>query len=126
MDFGAGLAQGFALLVSPSVLVACAIGLMAGIFVGFLPGISALGGLVLAALLLVPLQVTAWAVFMVSFAYGALYGRGLAAINQRAAELGKLVAGDLPNLSLMIFGLIAGVLVAGAAGRYPLPVPAKG
>ncbi len=127
MEFGAGLAQGFAHLLSPPVLLACAIGLMVGIVVGFLPGISALGGLALAVLLLGPLQLTAFkepsslaafggAVLMVSLAYGALYGRGLAAINQRVFESGRSVAGDLSNLSLMIFGLIAGVLVALAAG----------
>src|SRR5215467_2102193 len=106
MDFGAGLAQGFALLLSPSGLVACIIGLMAGAVVGFLPAISPLGGLALAVLLL---HATAFnnaafdsAVLMVSFVYGSLYGRGFAAINQRASESRKLVAKDLPSQSLMI------------------------
>jgi hypothetical protein len=127
MDFGAALGQGFAILLSPSGLVACFIGLMAGAVVGFLPGISSLGGLALGISLLWMLQPTAFkeptsvaasagAVFVVSFVYGALYGRGLAAINQRASETRKLVAKDLPNQSLMIFGVIAGVLVAGVAG----------
>src|SRR5215510_8688715 len=128
MDFGAALGQGFAILLSPSGLVACFIGLMAGAVVGFLPGISSLGGLALGISLLWMLQPTAFkeptsvaasagAVFVVSFVYGALYGRGLAAINQRASDTGKLVAKDLPNQSLMIFGVVAGVLVvAGVAG----------
>src|SRR5215510_16102159 len=129
MDFGAALGQGFAILLSPSGLLACFIGLMAGAVVGFLPGISSLGGLALTILLLWPLQATdafreptsvaafAGAIFIVSFVYGALYGRGLAAINQRASETQKLVAKDLPNQSLMIFGVVAGVLVvAGVAG----------
>src|SRR5215510_11254866 len=127
MDFAAGLGQGFAILLSPSGLAACIIGLMAGIVVGLLPGISSLGGLVLAVLLLALLQPTAFnqptsvagfagAVFVVSYVYGTLYGRGLAAINQRASETRKLVAKDLPNQSLMVFGVIAGVLVAGVAG----------
>jgi putative tricarboxylic transport membrane protein len=100
---------------------------MAGAVVGFLPGISSLGGLALGISLLWMLQPTAFkeptsvaasagAVFVVSFVYGALYGRGLAAINQRASETRKLVAKDLPNQSLMIFGVIAGVLVAGVGG----------
>jgi putative tricarboxylic transport membrane protein len=125
------LGQGFAILLSPSGLAACIIGLIAGTVIGFLPGISSLGGLALTILLLWPLQATqatdafkeptsvaafAGAVFIVSFVYGALYGRGLAAINQRASETRKLVAKDLPNQSLMIFGVIAGVLVAGVAG----------
>jgi putative tricarboxylic transport membrane protein len=128
MDFGAGLGQGFAILLSPSGLAACIIGLIAGAVVGFLPGISSLGGLALTILLLWPLQAThafreptsvaafAGAIFIVSFVYGALYGRGLAAINQRASETRKLVAKDLPNQSLMIFGVVAGVVVAGVAG----------
>jgi putative tricarboxylic transport membrane protein len=128
MDFGAALAQGFAILLSPSGLAACIIGLIAGTVIGFLPGISSLGGLALTILLLWPLQATdafkeptsvaafAGAVFIVSFVYGALYGRGLAAINQRASETRKLVAKDLPNQSLMIFGVVAGVVVAGVAG----------
>src|SRR5262245_38970787 len=127
MDFGAALGQGFAILLSPSGLAACIIGLMAGIVVGLLPGISSLGGLVLAVLLLALLQPTAFnqptsvagfagAVFVVSYLYGTLYGRGLAAINQLASESRKLVAKDLPNQSLMIFGVIVGVLVAGVAG----------
>jgi putative tricarboxylic transport membrane protein len=128
MDFGAALGQGFAILLSPSGLAACIIGLIAGAVVGFLPGISSLGGLALTILLLWPLQATdafkeptsvaafAGAVFIVSFVYGALYGRGLAAINQRASETRRLVAKDLPNQSLMIFGVVAGVMVAGIAG----------
>src|SRR5262245_29714650 len=137
MDFGAALGQGFAILLSPSGLAACIIGLIAGTVIGFLPGISSLGGLVLAVLLLALLQPTAFkeptsvagfagAVFIVSYVYGTLYGRGLAAINQRASETRKLVAKDLPNQSLMIFGVIAGVVVAGVAGIVPAGIVAAG
>ena len=48
MDALAGLTQGFALLLSPPVLTACIIGLIAGLLAGFLPGISPLGGMALA------------------------------------------------------------------------------
>ena len=127
MDFGASLAQSFALLFSPVGLLPLVIGLMIGIMVGFLPGITPLGGLALVILLVAPLLPIAFkeptgltalggAVFIVAFVYGTLYGRTFAAINLKASELGSLNSQDLPARSLMIWGLIAGIVVAVTAG----------
>jgi putative tricarboxylic transport membrane protein len=118
MDVLAGLTQAFALLLSPPVLAACGIGLLAGLVIGFLPGISPLGGLALAYLLVLGLVgilgPSSPAVLMVAVAYGTLYGRAFAAIN-----LVDRVNGGAPATSdrpALLGGLIAGLAAALAAG----------
>lgn len=118
MDVLPGLTQAFALLLSPPVLTACGIGLLTGLVVGFLPGISPLGGLALACLLVLGLVgvlgPSSPAVLVVAAAYGTLYGRAFAAIN-----LADRVNGGAPaawDRSALLGGLIAGLAAAVAAG----------
>ena len=118
MDVLAGLTQAFALLLSPPVLAACGIGLLTGLVIGFLPGISPLGGLALAYLLVLGLVgllgPNSPAVLMVAVAYGTLYGRAFAAIT-----LADRVNGGAPatsDRSALLGGLIAGLAAALAAG----------
>jgi putative tricarboxylic transport membrane protein len=118
MDLLAGLAHGFVVLAEPAELAACVLGLLAGLVVGFLPGISPAGGLMLATSGVVWIAVgfgfQSPVVFLTAFAYGTLYGRALAAINIAAtrAPAGPLVASD--RRVLVAIALI-GVAVAVAA-----------
>jgi putative tricarboxylic transport membrane protein len=120
MDLLGGFAHGFAVLLSPLVLAACAVGLMTGVVTGFLPGISPVGGLALQVGLLAPLVVSfgdqSPVVIMVACAYGTLYGRALAAINQNACDARD--AGPYPRSErrFLIAALLAGIAVAAAAG----------
>jgi putative tricarboxylic transport membrane protein len=84
VDLIAGLSHGFAVLFSPSVLAAGAGGLLAGLIAGFLPALSPVGALALAALAAPWIglsNIDSLVVFVVAFAFGTLYGRTLAAIN---------------------------------------------
>jgi putative tricarboxylic transport membrane protein len=118
MDVGTGLTQGFALLLSPPVLAACGIGLLAGMVIGFLPGISPLGGLALAYLLVLALVgvlgPNSPAVLMVAVAYGTLYGRAFAAIN--LADRRNGITPPASDRSTFLGELIAGIAAAVAAG----------
>jgi TctA family transporter len=118
MDAVTGLTQGFALLLSPPVLTACGIGLLAGLVIGFLPGISPLGGLALAYLLVLGLVgvlgPSSPVVLMVAVAYGTLYGRAFAAIN--LADRANGGAPATSGRSALLGGLIAGLAAAVAAG----------
>jgi putative tricarboxylic transport membrane protein len=122
MDIVAGLAYGFTVLLSPSVQIACVLGLVGGVAAGFLPGISPAGALALAASLLgavlVSFGVQSPVVFAVAFAYGTLYGRALAAINfnaSAAADAGPYPKSERPVLAA---ALLASIVIAAAAGIF--------
>jgi putative tricarboxylic transport membrane protein len=118
MDVLAGLTQAFALLLSPTVLTTCGIGLLTGLVIGFLPGISPLGGLALGYLLVLALVgvlgPNSPAVLMVAVAYGTLYGRAFAAIN--LADRVNAGAPAASDRAALLGGLIAGLAAAVAAG----------
>jgi len=122
MELMSGLAQGFTTLLSPLVLAACVLGLVAGIVAGFLPCLSPSGALALqgslAGSVAVSFGVRSPAVFVVAFAYGTLYGRALAAINQGAAGLADrppLASSERPRLFATV---LAGVVVSAAAAVF--------
>jgi putative tricarboxylic transport membrane protein len=127
MDVMSGLSQGFAALFSPSSLAACIIGMMIGLASAFIPGISPAGAVVLALPVILGLGLDVLgsngaAIFLVAVAYGALYGRTLAAINLRGAaatSAGPHVAAS--DRSILVGGLVAGLAVAvlaAAAAMY--------
>lgn len=119
MDLLAGLTQGFALLLSPAVLAACAIGLVAGIAGGLLPGFSPLGAMALAIAFLTAVAQefgpASPIAFMVAFAYGTLYGRALAAMGDGAASAAAAPRAR-PALRPLLGGVALAVAIAAAAG----------
>jgi putative tricarboxylic transport membrane protein len=120
MEVVSGLAHGFATLASPLVLAACVLGLVTGIVAGSLPCLSPAGALALqvpvAALMLLSFGVQSPAVFVVAFAYGTLYGRTLAAINQSTPD--KADSPSLPKdeRPILFATLVAGIVVTAAVG----------
>jgi putative tricarboxylic transport membrane protein len=120
MEIVSGLAHGFAMLLSPMVLAACVLGLVTGIVAGFLPCLSPAGALALqvpfAVLMALSFGVQSPSVFVVAFAYGTLYGRALAAMNQSApnkADSASLPQGERP---IRFATLFVGIVTAAAMG----------
>ncbi len=120
MELVSELAQGFLTLLSPLVLAVWALGLVTGIVAGFLPCLSPAGALALqvplGALMALDFNARSPAVFVVAVAYGTLYGRALAAVNQSAPD--KADSASLPKEGrpILFATLIAGVVVTAAAG----------
>jgi putative tricarboxylic transport membrane protein len=119
MDLIAGTAPGLAMLWSPLVLTACALGLLAGVIAGFLPGLSPAGGLALAAVMSASLiesfPVQSPVVFMMAFACGTFYGRALAAINFDVATAKDATPIDRSDWPPLIATLLISVAAAAAA-----------
>jgi putative tricarboxylic transport membrane protein len=120
MELVSGLAHGFTTLLSPLVLAAWALGLVTGIVAGALPCLSPAGALALQAPVAVYMGLSfglqSPAVFVVAFAYGTLYGRTFAAVNQstpNSTDSASLPKGELPSLFAT---LLVGVVVTAAVG----------
>jgi len=122
MDMIAGLAHGFAVLLSPMVLAACVLGLLAGMVAGFLPALSPAGALALAAAfvgwMLGPFGLQSPAVFLVAFAYGTLYGRALAALNLDASSATRAAPSTPAERSALIVTLLIGIGAAIGAAAF--------
>jgi putative tricarboxylic transport membrane protein len=113
-----GWAQGFTTLLSPLVLAACVLGLVSGIVAGFLPCLSPAGSLALqapvAALIWLTFGVQSPVVFVVAFAYGTLYGRALAAINQNAPNPADSASLPKDRRHILFSSLVASIVVTAA------------
>lgn len=129
MELVSGLAHGFTTLLSPLVLAAWALGLVTGIVAGALPCLSPAGALALqapvAAYIGLSFGLQSPAVFVVACAYGTLYGRTLAAINQstpNSADSASLPKGERPSLfATLLVGVVVTAAVAvciAAFGRH--------
>ena len=120
MELVSELAQGFLTLLSPLVLAVWALGLVTGIVAGFLPCLSPAGALALqvplGAIMALNFDARSPAVFVAALAYGTLYGRALAAVNQSPPD--KAASASLPKgeRPILFATLIAGVVVTAAAG----------
>ncbi len=119
MELVSGLADGFKTLLSPLVLAAWALGLVTGIVGGFLPCLSPAGALALqaslAALIGLSFGVQSPVVFVVAFAYGTLYGRALAAINQNAASQADNASLPKDGRRILLLCFLATIVVAAVA-----------
>ncbi len=122
MELVSGLAHGFATLLSPLVLAAGVLGLVTGIVAGALPCLSPAGALALqapvAAYMGLSFGLQSPAVFVVAFAYGTLYGRTLAAVNQstpNSADSASLPKGERP---ILFATLLASIVVTAAVGVF--------
>jgi putative tricarboxylic transport membrane protein len=122
MELASGLAHGFTTLLSPLVLASCLLGLVTGIVAGSLPCLSPAGALALqapvAAYIGLSFGAQSPAVFVVAFAYGTLYGRALAAINQSTpnnVESASLPKGERRGLFAT---LLVGVVVTAAVAVF--------
>lgn len=118
MELVSGFAHGFATLLSPLVLVAWALGLVTGIVAGALPCLSPAGALALqapvAALIGLSFGVQSPVVFVVAFAYGTLYGRALAAINQNARSQADSASLPKNGWRILLSSFLATIVVAAA------------
>ena len=96
-DFVTAFVHAFALLLTPTLLAACILGLVARVVGGFLPALSPLGTVALALSLagatFVAFGLESPVVFAISAAYGTLYGRALAVRNLATPDAAK----DVPD-----------------------------
>ena len=132
LEMLAGFSHGFAILLSPTVLLTCVVGLAAGTIGGFLPGLSTAGALALGYPILILGSLATYLgdqsplVLMLAFAYGTFYGRALAAMNLTgSAAVGATVSpksGRSALIGITFVGIAVAVFATAlvAIGRHAL------
>lgn len=80
MDALSSLAQGFATMGSPTLLLACLLGVLVGTIVGLLPGLGSVGGMAVLLPFVFTLDTLPALIILMGIIFGANYGNSTAAI----------------------------------------------